>query len=376
LKIAFVYDAIYPWVKGGAEKRIYEIGRRLAERGNEVHLFGVKWWEGEDIIEFEGMLLHGVCGSRKLYTNGRRSIIQALSFSISLFLPLLKEEFDIIDVSVFPYFSCFTTKAVSLIKRTPLVFTWHEVWDDYWYEYMGRIGFFGLVVERIVSRLGVHNIAVSQFTKQNLTKINKNIHPYVILNGVDLDQINVIPPSSDELDIVFAGRLIKEKNVDLLIEALSLVKKKIPDIMLGIIGEGVEKSKLQIRCRNAGLDENVRFYGFIEYERLIGLMKSSKLFVLPSMREGFGMVVIEAFTCGLPVVTINSPMNAAKYFITENNGVVVENNPISLATGIMQLLNSDKTYWKKISQETEKTSRYFDWESIVTSLQNKYGRLS
>ena len=373
LKIAFVYDAVYPWVKGGAEKRIYEIGKRLAGRGHEVHLFGVKWWEGEDIIEFEGITLHGVCKSRNLYIDGRRSITQALNFSISLFKPLLAERFDIIDASVFPYFSCFTGKIVSVIKKTPLVLTWHEVWDDYWYEYMGKIGIFGLLIERMVSRLTAHNIAVSQFTKQNLKKINAKTCSYVIPNGIDLNQINSIPPDPNDLDIIFAGRLVKEKNVTLLMEALSLVKKKIPGIKVGIVGDGPEKSKLQANCKNIGLDENVWFYGFTEYESLIGLMKSSKILVLPSLREGFGMVVVEAFACGLPVVTVNSPMNAAKYLITEKNGFVVEDSPNPLAMRIIELLESGGYSLKMMSEEAKKTSMNFDWESIVTTLQSKYG---
>jgi hypothetical protein len=50
MKIAYVYDAVYPWVKGGAEKRIYELSRRLAKRGHDVHCYGMKWWQGEDEI--------------------------------------------------------------------------------------------------------------------------------------------------------------------------------------------------------------------------------------------------------------------------------------------------------------------------------------
>ena len=61
MRIAFVYDAVYPWVKGGAEMRIHELGKRLLDRGHEVHIYGIKWWEGEDTFEYEGMILHGVC---------------------------------------------------------------------------------------------------------------------------------------------------------------------------------------------------------------------------------------------------------------------------------------------------------------------------
>ena len=50
MKIAFVYDVIYPYVKGGVEKRVWELAVRLSRSGHEVHLFGMKFWEGEDIL--------------------------------------------------------------------------------------------------------------------------------------------------------------------------------------------------------------------------------------------------------------------------------------------------------------------------------------
>ena len=59
MKIAFIYDAVY-LAKGGAEKRIYEISRRLADK-HEVHWFGIRWWEGRETIEHDGIILHGVC---------------------------------------------------------------------------------------------------------------------------------------------------------------------------------------------------------------------------------------------------------------------------------------------------------------------------
>src|SRR5574341_652568 len=171
MKIAFVYDAVYPWVKGGGEKRIYELGKRLAEKGNEVHVFGIKWWEGADVIKYDGMVLHGVCGAMELYVNGRRSISEAIIFAIKLIPYLMKQKFDEIDISAFPYFSCFSVKLISIFKRTPMVITWHEVWGDYWYEYLGVNGLFGKTIEKITARLPERHIAVSGHTKKELASL-------------------------------------------------------------------------------------------------------------------------------------------------------------------------------------------------------------
>ncbi|RLG32158.1 hypothetical protein DRN98_05680 [Methanosarcinales archaeon] len=141
MKLAYIYDAVYPWIKGGAEKRIYEISKRLAERGHEVHWYGLKWWDGENDIVQEGVYLHGIGRWDNLYVNGRRSIKEGLYFGIKT-LTRLKGDFDIIDCQEAPYFPCFSAKVHSLLNKSKLVITWHEVWGDYWYEYLGRKGFF------------------------------------------------------------------------------------------------------------------------------------------------------------------------------------------------------------------------------------------
>ena len=100
MKIAYIYDAVYPWVKGGAEKRIYEIGKRLADKGHEVHWYGIGWWfDGNNgrTIDHDGIILHGVCEPMQLYVDGRRSIKEAIYFAEKLLPKLVKERFDVID---------------------------------------------------------------------------------------------------------------------------------------------------------------------------------------------------------------------------------------------------------------------------------------
>jgi glycosyltransferase involved in cell wall biosynthesis len=368
MKLAFVYDAVYPWVKGGAEKRIYELGRRLAEQGNEIHVFGVKWWEGDEIIEHEGMVLHGVCAPMELYVNGRRSISEAIIFSLKLLPHLSRDRFDIIDASAFPYFPCFTVKLVSILKRTRLVVTWHEVWGDYWYEYIGWRGFFGKLIEHLVSKLTSNPIAVSAATKNNLESIgvgSEQIH--IIPNGIDIERIERITPSSDGCDILFAGRLIKEKNVDILLEAVNHLRKTVPDIKCHIIGDGPEKERLIGLAGEHGLLDNVKFFGFMEYDEIIACMKSSKLLVLPSSREGFGMVVIEAFACGVPVITVKNQRNAASMLVSEGTGFVVDPDIRELSGAIHKII-TDGVLRKKMSVSAVEAAREYEWDKMAREL--------
>ena len=376
MKIAFVYDAVYPWVKGGAEVRVYELAKRLLARGHEIHLFGIKWWEGETTFEYEGMILHGVCEPQVLYVNGRRSISEALIFAVKLFPVLLKEKFDLIDVSIFPYFSCFTGKAVSILKKTPVVFTWHEVWDDYWYEYLGnRQGFFGRVIEKVVSKLSPNNIAVSDWTKKRLEVLGVPGNTIaVISNGVDLKKISEIEPeggfasseyNNKRYDLIFAGRLIKEKNVDILIRAVTLLKPDFPEIKCCIVGDGPEGPALKELAKKLKVSENLELAGFQEYNALIRKIKASKVLVLPSSREGFGMVVIEAFASGVPVVTVTEKYNAAQSLVDNGKtGFVVELEDRELADSLKKLIENE-SFYKKASKMSLSEAAKYNWDEIV-----------
>lgn len=364
-----VYDAIYPWVKGGAEKRIYELGKRLVMKGHEVHLFGVKWWSGNDIIENEGMILHGVCGKMDLYVNGRRSIYEAIIFSVRLLPYLIEEKYDIIDITSFPYFSCFSAKIVSLFSGTPMVITWHEVWGDYWYEYMGKSGFFGKTIESIVSKFGKKSIVVSEMTENNLERLyvdSENIQ--LIPNGVDLKRIEGIIASTNKCDIIFVGRLIKEKNVDVLIDAICRVKKNLPNVQCHIIGGGPEKEILIERIIKNGLLGTVRFFDFMEYDEVVARIKSSKMLILPSIREGFGMVVLEAFACGIPVITVRNERNAALELISKETGLIVNLDSKELSNSICTLIGMTDDDREKMSTSAIKKAGEYDWDDITDQL--------
>lgn len=371
MKIAYIYDAVYPWIKGGAEKRIYEIGKRLADKGHEVHWYGIGWWfEGNNgrTIDHDGIILHGVCEPMQLYVDGRRSIKEAIYFAGKLLPKLVKERFDVIDCQEFPYFPCFTAKVHSLFRRTPLVITWHEIWDKYWFEYLGKKGLFGWIVERLTAKLISKNIAVSERTKKDLESLGvKNVK--VIHNGIDFKKIKSVKPSEEESDIVFAGRLIKEKNVDVLIKAISLIKREISDIKCIIIGDGPEKEKLMKLAKELRVENNVKFVGFLEnHNDVIAYMKSSKVFVLPSTREGFGIVALEANACGLPVVTVNHGRNAACDFVNGENGFVCELSAEDIAEKILIGLEMGKIVRRKCVENAME----YDWDGIAKKCEGIY----
>ena len=369
MKIAFVYDVIYPYVKGGVEKRVWELAVRLSRRGHDVHLFGMKFWDGEDILFREGICLHGVCPAHNLHTGGRRSLWEPFYFSMHLMVPLLREKFDIIDCQQFPYFSCISTGFVSKMKKIPLTITWIEVWGDYWYEYLGIKGFLGKLIERYIAGFLCPTIAISLFTANRFEMIYHKPINSVIPIGIDTGKINAISPSPEQSDIIFVGRLIKEKNADLLVKAVALALPEYPELRVLIIGEGPEEKKIQITIKQKNLENIVQIHSFYDsHDDLIARLKASKIFVLPSTREGFGITALEALACGLPVVTINHPANAIRDLMNENNGFLCSLSAEDLADTICLALRRHKEMRNSCILSAES----YDWEFITSDIEAFY----
>lgn len=369
MKIAFVYDVIYPFVKGGVEKRVWELAVRLSRRGHDVHLFGMKFWDGDDILIRDGVFLHGICPAQKLYDSGKRTIWQALYFSMCLISPLLKERFDIIDCQQFPYLSSFSAKLFSILKKIPLVITWHEVWDNYWYEYLGWKGFAGKYTERMVAGLTPHTIAVSKTTANSLKILAISSDSKIIPNGVDLQKIQTISPSDSFSDITFAGRLIGEKHADTVINAVELLKNKNPDIRALIIGDGPEHDRIKNLIDDKKIGSSIHMTGFYpNHDDLIAQLKSSKVFVLPSTREGFGITALEALACGIPVVTVDHSANAIRDLITEKNGFLCSLSVQDLSQKIGLALQ----HYLSMRDDCIASAALFDWDSITSDIESYY----
>lgn len=368
MRIAYVYDAVYPEITGGVERRVWELARRLAARGHEVHLFGMHLWEGETTITRDGVVINGICRPLSFYRKGKRRILPAFIFGIMVFSALARERFDVVDCQQFPYTSVLGCAAACRISRSPLVITWHEVWGDYWYDYLGIPGAVGKWIERIVAILPAFRIAVSETTADGLRDIDGRGNITIIPNGISSDKIDAVRPSVERSDLIFVGRLIPEKHVDVLIDAVALLAAHIPDIRCLVIGDGPEREYLEQKSRLSGLGSHVAFTGILPRSRdVIAYLKSSRVFVFPSTREGFGIAVLEALACGLPVVTIDHPKNASRVFAANRCGVLSTLDPSDLSGKILSVLEGSSVS----AMECRTVARRYDWE-VITDMIDEY----
>lgn len=374
LRIAFVSDAIHPFNSGGKETRLREVSSRLAGRGHDVHIYTMRWWaDGAPTTEVDGVTVHALCALHPLYRNDRRSTRQALLFGLAT-LRMVREHFDVMDVDHMPFFPLFSARLVCSLRRRPLLGTWHEVWGPtYWRTYLGRAGVLGALSERLAFGMPDRIISNSPHTTARLVGQHARRPITTIALGIDADHIASVAPAGAASDVIFAGRLLPNKNVHLLLDAVTLLVPRRPGLRCVIVGEGPERAGLEERAHRLGIAGNVTFLDFLpDHDEVIALMKRSRVFVLPSVREGFGLVALEANACGLPVVTVDHPDNASRDLVESGrNGFVVAVDAAAIAAAVETCLegaDAGRTMAAAGPGDHE-------WSSVVSRLEEVLGEV-
>jgi glycosyltransferase involved in cell wall biosynthesis len=373
MRVAFVSNVVYPFVTGGAEKRIHEIGTRLADEGHDVTVYGRHFWDGPEQITHGGMTLRAVAPEADLYDGDRRSITEAIDFAAralpQLHKHLRRDEHDLVVASVFPYFPVLATKLASLRADTPLVTTWHEVWGDYWEEYLGHLAPFGKLTEHVTARTPQHPIAVSSITADRLAAIGPARETVeVVPNGIDVEQVRSAPLPERGYDVLFAGRLIEHKNVDVLLDAFDEVGAD-HDATLGIIGDGPERERLERKSASMTHADRVELLGFLDdYDDVLGHMRAADVFASPSTREGFGITYAEAMAADCTVIGADHPSSAAGEVIGDG-GFLVDS-----AVGDLARVLDDTLGGRRPPAEPTAAAARYDWDAVADRAASVYRR--
>lgn len=375
MRICFVYDMIYPYSKGGGEKRFHELARRLAPR-HEVHWLGLKLWDGPSTLTTEdGITLHGVAPppGAVYVANGRRALLEPVWFGALLLQHPGLRQVDIIDCSSFPFFSIFSVSLLAALARVPLVVTWHEFWGDYWRDYAPRLAPLGKLVERLALRCSGSAIAVSEYTRERLVRAGMaGSSISVVPNGISRQEIEAARPLPAGPDILFVGRLIREKRVDLLLQALAVEPLARLQATCWVIGDGADGPRLKRLAHHLGLDRRVRFVSWMSEEEVYGAMKSAKVLALLSEREGFGMVALEAMACGTPVVVSPGKNSAAPMLVRGGRcGYVIPPIPGQLSAGLARLITEPELRTALAARGVRRAHQY-DWSRITDRAEAVY----
>ncbi len=203
----------------------------------------------------------------------------------------------------------------------------------------------------------------------------------VVALGVSETKITVIPNGVYTLDslpqnqakgqtILFVGSLTEQKGVKYLLEAFADVNRSFKNSRLRIVGEGPELKNLRAQVQRLKLQEKVIFEGVLAHSKVAEVMQTSSMFVLPSVNEGFGVVLLESLANGLPAIAFNS--GGVKDILNENSGILVEPKDVQqLATAIKRLI-IDKELYDNLRKQGFKKAKGYSWDIIARKVSEIY----
>jgi glycosyltransferase involved in cell wall biosynthesis len=298
--------AWFPKTPGGLERYTYELTKNLAANGDRVELCGVGLPETEQDLSVkltnlaspDSPILQRLASIRSNFKKTRVGKPDAINLHFALY------SFPIMDI---------------LPQRVPITFNFHGPWaSESKQEKVGKTLSIFLkrrLIEQTTynrcDRFIVLSKAFGQILHEDYQIPWKKI--YIIPGGVDIDwfQPNLsrqeartkLDWSSDRPIIFTSRRLVHRVGLDKLLQAIATIKPKVPDVMLAIAGRGPLEATLQQQATELGLNDHVKFLGFLPDELLPVAYQAADFSIMPSQSfEGFGLAIVESLACGTPVL--------------------------------------------------------------------------
>jgi glycosyltransferase involved in cell wall biosynthesis len=374
MRVCIVYDCLFPHTVGGAERWYRDLAERLAAEGHDVTYLTLRQWPRGERAQIDERVRVVCAGPRMaLYTaDGRRRILPPLVFGAGVLAHLLRHgrRYEVVHTCAFPYFSLLAAALARPLMRGGLVVDWFEVWSrSYWRDYLGGAGGrVGELVQRLCALVPQRAFCFSELHAERLRAIGLR-GPVTVLRGLYAGNAAAAPPAttSQAPTVMFAGRLIPEKQVTLAVAAMALAAGRIDGLQGEFLGDGPERATLDAAIAEHGLQGIVTARGFTETEVVDQEMRRAMCMLLTSRREGYGLVVVEAAARGTPSVVVAGEDNAATELIEEGvNGFVAPSaEPARIADAIVRVHEAGDAL-------RESTTRWFaantDSLSLETSL--------
>jgi glycosyltransferase involved in cell wall biosynthesis len=273
---------------------------------------------------------------------GQRRIVPPLVFGSGVLWHLLLRgrRYDVVHTASFPYFSLLAAGAVRPLHRFRLVVDWHELWSrGYWREYLGGLGGrIGWAVQALCLRVPQRAFCFARLTADRLRA--EGVHGDVtVLEGEYAGPLEGRTPLPAEPVVVFAGRHIPEKRAPAVVPAVKAAAARIPGLHARILGDGPQRPAVLAAIADHGLAGIVEAPGFVSTEVVEHDLARALCMVLPSSREGYGLVVVEASANGTPSVVVRGEDNAATELVEDgvNGFVAASAAPEDLAEAIVKV---------------------------------------
>ena len=377
MRIALMPSAYLPMV-GGVEELSRHLARHLTLAGDEVEVWTPLPQGGEPNAIVEGIgvrrfpmpLPSARVGAVTRFPAAGAAALRALLRAVRQFRP------DVLHVQCFSVNGAYAT-ALSRLTGTPLVVSLQgeTVMDD------GDV-FEHSVSLRLALRLGLRRAAAvtgcSQFVLDDATA-RFGLPPgagSVLFNGVELFENDFRAVELPfERSVVCLGRLVEKKGFDLLLRAFPAVARHHPGVGLVIGGSGPFGARLEEQARHLGMAPLVHFTGPLDREQVNGVLRQAEVFVMPSRVEPFGIVVLEAWRAGCPVVA-TSIGGAPEFVRPGHDGIVCDpTDTTALGTAVSRLLG-DAALCARLVANGNSRVRDFHWSVVAGRYRAVYERVS
>lgn len=301
-------------VGGGGDVVFYLLMKRMLTLGHKVHIICYDA-PNRELGMLEGANIHKI---KPIITDevGRfLSINQHFTYMVNAFRKgryiIKNEKIDIIHANVLT--PVIPATLLGKLHRIPVIITIHDLYKtsskNYWKTWSSQdniswlSSFIGEFYERVIVRFPVSRIhVVSNATKQDVLNINHRAKISLIYNGIEEDNDSSRYGCEYQKFVLFIGRLIISKNLEVVIRAFSGVTVIIPDAKLIVLGEGPMRKKWEELVADLKLTDNIEFRGFVPKEEKLRLLSKCSALVFPSLHEGFGLVILEAFVMSKPAL--------------------------------------------------------------------------
>ena len=339
---------------GGAEVHVAEISKRLDAMGFEITQLACGFSGAPRLERVDGMTVRRLGGLPRYYPRVPYWTARATA----------RGEFDVVveHLNKVPF-------CAAAYSRAPVLAVNHHLFGrGAFVQVAWPIAVAVVSIEQLIPRIyrEVPFLAVSESSKQDL--VRRGIpagHVGLLYNGIRCPTLEVKPIADRPERIVYLGRLEAYKRIDLLLRAMTRLRERQPALELVIVGRGGERAALERQAHALGLAERVRFTGFVNVDERDRLVADARLAVCPSLKEGWGITVIEANALGVPVVATDAPglRDAVR---DGETGMLVPDGPpdvfVERLAGALAELLGDTSRLAQLSAEAAVWARRFDWD--------------
>ncbi|OGE03728.1 hypothetical protein A3B51_00625 [Candidatus Curtissbacteria bacterium RIFCSPLOWO2_01_FULL_41_18] len=355
---------------GGVEARTFFIAKYLAEK-HEVAVLAARLNGTPAKEKMFGFTIFRI-GPKRDYTATVGNILMRIKFIKNAIDFGKSLDADIIDGG--NYICHFIAKQISIYKKIPAVAWYPDIWLNAWIKNTGFYGLIGEFLERLNLSQGFDAyIAISKETANKLKKYANN-GLQVIPCGIDQKEFALTSKKFNNPTIICVSRLIKYKNLKTLIFAFAHLNTMLPTSRLIIIGSGPEEKSLKNLAKSLNISSKVKFLSNLTRSQLISLYKSSHVFCLPSLVEGFGIATIEAAAAGLPYVNSDIPIQKEVTRNGQGGFLVDPKKPLAFSQKFYKLLTKPHLYQEKSTQAKHLSANY-QWQVIAQKTESVYSTI-